>query len=144
MVWAAAGIIEPFKNRNIQNIILGISLAATIWGAWQAVQTSIEPSKEQLVSEFLVQQIQENDIVIVEGDYAAPIEYYLLRTGKTREHFQRNQPFERAFLVIVTKGGYTFEDFIEKYVPKYGLNLDTLTPLQAYGNYKVYEIRPLR
>ena len=143
MIWAAAGIIEWFKNRNIQNIILALVLVGSIWGAWQNWQTTIEPSKEQLVSELIIERIQENDIVIVEGDYGAPIEYYLMRAGKPRTHFQRKQLFERAFLVIVTKGGYTVEDFIEKYAPKYALDLDTLTTLHAFGNYQVYEIAPL-
>ena len=143
MVWAAAGIIAWIKNRRIQNIILALALLGSAWGALQNMQTPIEPSKEQMVAELIAERIRENDVVIVEGDYAAPIEYYLIRAGKPREHFQRTPDFERAFLVVVTKGGYTLEDFIEKYAPKYALDIDTLTPLYAFGNYEVYEIAPL-
>jgi hypothetical protein len=143
MVWAAAGIIEWIKNRRIQNIILALALLGSVWGAWLNAHTPIEPSKEQLVAELLAPRIQENDVIIVEGDYAAPIEYYLLRAGKPREYFHPDKPFEHAFLVIVTKGGYTFNDFIGKYAPKYALDVETLTPLYAFGNYEVYEIEPL-
>ena len=143
MIWAAAGIIEWIKNRRIQNIILALALLGSVWGAWLNAHTPIEPSKEQLVAELLAPRIQENDVIIVEGDYAAPIEYYLLRAGKPREHFHPDKPFEHAFLVIVTKGGYTFNDFIGKYAPKYALDVETLTPLYAFGNYEVYEIEPL-
>ncbi len=144
MVWAAAGIIEWIKNRRIQNGILALALLGSIWGAWQTVHTPIEPSKEQLVAELLAERIQENDIVIVEGDYSAPIEYYLVREGFPREIFQHTLDFEHAFLVIVTKSGYTVDAFLEKYIPKYGLDIDTLTPLYTFGNYEVYEIDPLQ
>ena len=147
MVWAAAGImwvLQKLKYGSLPNILLSLALAASVWGAWQNFHNSIEKSKEQLVAELLAPRVQEGDIIFVEGDYAAPIEYYLLRAGKPRTLFQREQPFERAFLVIVTKGGYTFDDFIEKYAPKYALDIETLTPLYAFGNYEVYEIAPLR
>ncbi len=147
MVWAAAGImglLQKLKNGNLPNILLSLALAASAWGAWQNVHSPIEKTKEQLVAELLTPRVQEGDIIIVEGDYATPIEYYLVRAGKPRTLFQRNQPFERAFLVIVTKGSYTFDGFIAKYVPKYALDIETLTPLHAYGNYEVYEIAPLQ
>jgi hypothetical protein len=143
MVWAAAGIIEWIKDQRIQNIILTLALLGAAWGAWQSIQTPIEPSKEQLVSELILSRIEMGDVVIVEGDYGAAIEYYLLRAGYPRTTFQHTLDFKHAFLVVVTKWGYTLDGFMEKYVPKYGLDAKTLTPLQAFGNYEVYEIRPL-
>ncbi len=144
MIWAAAGLIELIKKRPFQNFILTLALTGAVWGAWQTVQTPLEKSKENLVAEVIIERIGENDLVLVEGDYAAPIEYYLLKAGKSHRNFQRELPFERVFLVIVTKGDYTFDAFMDKFVPKYALDANTLKPLRTFGHYEVYEILPLQ
>ena len=143
MIWAAAGIIEWFKDRRIQNAILLLALVGSVWGAWQYVQTPFEPSKEKLVADLIAPRLQSGDMILVEGDFAAPIEYYLLRAGQPRDYFQRNENFTRAFLIVITKGGYTYEDFVEKYAKKFPLDLSTITLIESYGNYSVYEIAPL-
>lgn len=153
LVWASAGIVEPLSRFRIKAwslhwAMVGIAFAALLWGGVQHIPDlslhSQEMSNIEATADYLAAELQQDDLILIDGSHAPLLEYYLLRNGKSQKFFQREISFQRAIFVVVTKGRETLESMQNKFVEKYKLDINTFQLLRSYGNYKIYEVFPLQ
>jgi hypothetical protein len=152
VIWAAAGLVGGLGKLKIRQIsvvwiLIGVASVTLFWGAAQRIsQLSIYPTGKSNVeasADFLTEELNSGDMILMDGSHAPFLEYHLYIQGDFEGYFNREKEYQRIILIVVEKNDENLDVLLRKFSEKYKFDIDTLKMLRNFGNYQIYEVFPL-
>lgn len=149
LIWAAAGWVGLFSKIKIglwhlnTILIVAMSMGVFFYSAQLIPSLSILPvnnSNFKATALFLVDELQENDLILMNATYAPMLEYELLVQDNFKDFFNQDKEYQRIILVVIEKNGENLDVLLRKFAERYRFDLVTLEKLRNYGNYQIYEV----
>jgi hypothetical protein len=154
LMWAAAGIVEPLKRVTLRIGTQGWALSTFLNGfvaITLAVQSLIvipalpgewrQQANADGVAAYLSQELRPGDLVVIGSTSNAQVWYYFIRYNIPDTYLDRNQTFQRVFVVVTTNYSQeTLEKVVNKFLPDSSQAiLGNSQLVKAYGNFEIYE-----
>ncbi len=156
-IWAAAGWAVLVSRINLNGkskerwrwgfrgavgLILIAGLALSFNHSRQICpQIACPPGDEESVVMYLSTRLEKTDLVLVESPSNAVVWYYFEQYGLSRDHFRKDLPFYKAYILILT----TEDQTVESVINHFGFSVDwfemeTLTLVHTAGQTQVYQL----
>jgi hypothetical protein len=154
LMWAAAGSVEPLKRVTLRIGTQGWALSTFLNGfvaITLAVQSLIvipalpgewrQQANADGVAAYLSQELRPGDLVVIGSTSNAQVWYYFIRYNIPDTYLDRNQTFQRVFVVVTTNYSQeTLEKVVNKFLPDSSQAiLGNSQLVKAYGNFEIYE-----
>jgi hypothetical protein len=154
LIWSSAGLIGLVNKIHVKilgnisgSVILIVSfMFLPVAAAWQSLASMPEAvqqvSSEETISLFIKDQLQEKDLIVAMWPADASLWYYSKVHGIPDSHFDRNLPFERAFIIVSPKHGQTLNFVIaQTHMDSDSLDMDSAKVIQDFSGNEIYLIK---
>ncbi len=155
-IWAAAGLLAPFKQSISAKPKPGKKVLPTIlfvfWSSYFLLGgvlhtiTSYPTSKPHVgeveqATLFLKQHIQPADIVVITAIDDTPMWFYFAKYDLARTYFDRARPFENAYVIVNPSQQQTVESVISERGPDRGFfDYSSQQLIIAFGHQQIYMV----
>ncbi len=154
LIWASAGLVaglqllEKWLRTRAPLSAIGAALAIAglaALAALNAVQThpglrSVTSPVEQAAI-YLQAQLTEDDIVVIAPTDDAPLWYYFYKYDLPQNHFRRDIPFKKAYVLVSTNENQTLQHVLEYRGPDPGFLMMNTTRREAvWGSLELYSV----
>lgn len=142
--WLASAIHQP----RVMSIFIAAALvmAALVTGLRLAANPEANFQYRGTVENaalFLKSQVQENDLIVVNNPNDAATWYYTRLYGLGFEHFQRERPFFRTFIIVDTLYNQTLASVMEERGPDAAFfDFSTARVVYEYDTLQILELIP--
>jgi len=157
LMWAAAGWVGLFQKIQprlsirwqLKHALAGVVLISALVGTVVRVQANPLAGfdvigKEEQVTRFLLNQIQEQDFIVVDHPQDAAVWYYWRLYRQDPVYFRRDRPFDRIFVLFDPSDQQTLDSVLVNRGPNQAiLDLDAAEIVLQLGSMQLIEI-PVR
>jgi len=154
LIWAAAGLIGALQWLQIRfaqkiplaHIGAGMMTAGLVaMAAVNAVRDHpglrSAPGTVEQAAQYLKAHLTADDILIIAPVDDAPLWYYFYKYDLPQEHFHRDVPFRRAYVLVSRDQEQTLDGVLDLRGPDRGfLKMDTLRLVNTWGELELYSI----
>jgi hypothetical protein len=154
LIWCSAGIagllkdirIKPLKNIPISAILIAILMLFSLTASWRSLASLSEVRQqvgfEETSALFIKDQLQENDLIVAMWPADAALWYYSKLHGIPDRYFDRNRPFDRAFILGIPSEGQTLDFVIEQTkLDKNLLDMGSAQVIQNFGGLEIHLVK---
>ncbi len=155
-IWAAAGLIAVFDQIPVlvlrQRKMPIVFILTAVWSIFFAVGGilyNIEKYPDSLPQSgdiekttlFLKGKLKQDDIVVITAIDDAPMWFYFVKYGLPKSYFERNRPFETAYVIVNPSDNQTVHAVIADRGPDTGFfDFSTLLHVNTIGKQEIYGI----